>query len=478
MNTKLLILLVLGFVLTINTKSVSQSSYELSTNKHSKIGEPGKMEPYVLRPNSEKLNPRITNIPQLISNIKKHHVLNIDKSKSHPKFITPIRQKEGIDNPGFYSITAYFDHNDIYPNYLSDYNCEDLTYDLPTGYNHAGTDYFLWPFPWHKMSQDEVEIIAAAPGIIITKQDSLFDQSCGENSETWNGVGILHEDGSTSWYVHMKKYSLTDKPLYDQVEQGEFLGIVGSSGQSFAPHLHFEVYNSNDQLIDPFEGPCNNTITDNWWLNQEPYTQSALNKLATNNQLPEFPECPDEEIPNESNSFYPNDSIWLLSYYRNVFFGDTISVSVFRPGGLLYSTRVWLSPDNFHTTSWLWFPLILNENDPGGEWTYQINYKGVTYDHKFQYINPQGIESSLYQQQFLLYPNPALDNLTIDFFGAEVQFYSINIYNILGEMILQKDQLDGGESKFKLDVSQLKNGIYFLELNNSYGLQSVKFIKK
>ena len=478
MNTKLIILLVLGFVLIINTTSVSQNSHELSTSVKSNIGQPRKMQSYNFQTHPKNSNSQSTNIPQLIANIKKQYAQDFNKSKSHPKFITPVQQTEGAMDAGFYCITAYFDHDTLFPNLLMDYNCENLTYDLPTGYNHAGTDYFLWPFPWKKMYNNEVEIVAAAPGTIVHKQDGFFDQSCGENTENWNGIGILHEDGSTSWYIHMKKNSLTEKPIGILVEQGEYLGIVGSSGRSYAPHLHFEVYNSDDQLIDPFEGPCNNTIDESWWLDQELYKQSALNSLATNSKLPVFPTCPEEEISNEQNTFYPNDSIWLLSYYKNVFFGDTINVSVFRPGGLLYSTLVWLSPNDFLTTSWLWFPIVLNENDPGGEWTYQIDYKGVTYDHKFQYINPQGIESPMLQQQFLLYPNPACDNLAIDFFEADVQLFSINIFNILGKIVFQQDQLKGEKSKFNLDISQLENGIYFLELNTSFGLQSVKFFKK
>ncbi len=478
MNAKLILLLVLVLVLKINTTSVSQSYYELTRNVQSNIGNAGKMQHNNFLGHRQNPTSNIINISDLIANIKKQHTQDFDKSKSHPKFITPVRQIDGTMDAGFYSITDYFDHNALYPDFLLDYNCGNLTYDLPTGYNHAGTDYFLWPFPWKKMYNNEVEIIAAAPGTIVHKQDGFFDLSCGENTENWNGIGILHEDGSTSWYIHMKKNSLTEKPLGVQVDQGEFLGIVGSSGRSFAPHLHFEVYNSDDQLIDPFEGPCNNTIDESWWISQESYKQSAVNRLATNSHLPEFPACPEEEITHEQNTFYPNDSIWLLSYYKNVFFGDTIVVSVFRPGGLLYSTRVWISPTDFFTTSWLWFPLVLKENEPGGEWKYQIVYKGVTYDHKFQFINPQGIVPAKLQQQILLFPNPVSNILTLDILESNCHLFSLKIKNIFGQVIMQNDQLAVKESIFNLDVSMLDSGVYFLELNTTAGLQSVKFFKK
>src|SRR5262249_22247490 len=55
--------------------------------------------------------------------------------------------------PGFeafdYHGTGYFvDHDARFPGFLQDYTCGERTYDLDTGYNHNGTDYYLWPYPW------------------------------------------------------------------------------------------------------------------------------------------------------------------------------------------------------------------------------------------------------------------------------------------------------------------------------------------
>ncbi len=45
---------------------------------------------------------------------------------------------------------------------ILDYNCNNRTYN-----GHKGTDIFIWPFPWQKMSLNAVQIVAAAPGTII-----------------------------------------------------------------------------------------------------------------------------------------------------------------------------------------------------------------------------------------------------------------------------------------------------------------------
>jgi murein DD-endopeptidase MepM/ murein hydrolase activator NlpD len=62
-------------------------------------------------------------------------------------------------------------------------------------------------------------------------------------------VKIKHANGVTTLYAHMKKNSLKVNKG-DTVTQGQAIGIVGSTGNSTAPHLHFEVH-ENGSRVDP-----------------------------------------------------------------------------------------------------------------------------------------------------------------------------------------------------------------------------------
>lgn len=60
-------------------------------------------------------------------------------------------------------------------------------------------------------------------------------------------VIITHYDGYQTLYAHMSKI-IAKKG--DYVDQGTKIGLVGSTGQSTGPHLHFTVY-KNGKLVNP-----------------------------------------------------------------------------------------------------------------------------------------------------------------------------------------------------------------------------------
>lgn len=84
------------------------------------------------------------------------------------------------------------------------------------------------------------DVIAAGSGVVIT-------------AKYWGGYGnavmIDHLNGFWTLYAHLSKITVKED---QQVEIGQKIGEVGSTGQSTGPHLHFEV-RKDSEPVDPMK---------------------------------------------------------------------------------------------------------------------------------------------------------------------------------------------------------------------------------
>jgi len=130
---------------------------------------------------------------------------NVDPFLHFPLAYRP-KDENSLDQ-SYYGISNYVDAAPAYPSQTSDWQCGNRTYDTQWGYNHTGVDIFTWPFPWNKMNDSEVLVVAAANGFIVDKVDGNYDRNCGtlnQNSSPPNTITLRHENGYHTLYVHLK----------------------------------------------------------------------------------------------------------------------------------------------------------------------------------------------------------------------------------------------------------------------------------
>lgn len=293
-------------------------------------------------------------------------------------FDWPLRPANGLSDSGYHGSSPYKDHDTTAG--LLDFNCGADTYD-----GHQGTDIVLWPFPWKKVLESKVEVVAAAAGTLVFRQDGNSDQNCMWAGQEGNGVTIQHADGTHTIYWHMKNGSVTTKAVGQTIAAGEYLGVVASSGISNWPHLHFEVYDGSG-TIDPYAGPCNGTTAASRWNVQRPHKDTAINKLTTGSAAPSaMPPCPAVEDPREKKDFVPTETVYFTAYYRDQYYFQPTFFEILRPDGSLYTS--WslelMPPDTVYDVSWWWWSLPLPSGIPSGTWTWRATFEGTIYEQLF-----------------------------------------------------------------------------------------------
>ena len=380
----------------------------------------------------------------------------------------PLKLQTGND-PGYHGISNFVDENPAYPNQVLDYNCGTRTYDTAAGYNHQGTDLFLWPFYWYKMDRGDVAAVAAADGVILGKDDGYDDHSCAMSGAPWNAVYLQHADGSVTWYGHLKKGSLTTKAVGTSVEEGEFLGLVGSSGNSTGPHLHFEVYDAANHLIDPWGGPCNLLGGISWWTSQRPYYDSAINALYTHDAPPEFPACPNDEIPHFSDTFTPGQTIYFAAYYRDQLQGQVTNYRVYDAANTLVDAWSASLSDPWYAADYWYFYEPVPFGFTLGEWRFEADYEGQTVRHDFFVVSPTAAEPGLPAPLELrrLRADPGDGRVDLAYRLPSSGGARLSIYDLRGRRLARvvDSWQTAGEHRVTWDPGRTTPGVYLARLD-------------
>jgi len=240
-------------------------------------------------------------------------------------------------------IAEYVD-DDHSPVSQTDYMGGSLTYE-----GHLGTDLDVNSF---RDMDAGVPVLAAANGRVLGTEDEQFDRQISLPPVLWNYVSILHEDGTISIYGHLRKHSVAVRPG-EYVREGQIIALMGSSGSTWMPHLHFEVAKWNldsngiisTERLDPWSGPQNPTPS--MWKHQEDYvgddhfrlldlgvtTLAAIqDEGGTAGDQSAF-----KERPSQPAAFGASErflKVWTLTFGQ---IGDPYRIEIRKPDGSLFN---------------------------------------------------------------------------------------------------------------------------------------------
>lgn len=245
-----------------------------------------------------------------------------DDSDGEFKFQLPIPGADAKD----WVINQYVDLDTS--NGMLDYR-GNIGTDAKVYNNHKGTDFDV---PTFRAMDDDVPINAAAKGIIENLDDTNFDRNmCQNNCGSWNFVTVRHSNGYLSIYGHLKKNSVVVS-IGQNVVAGQKLGVVGSSGNSTQPHLHFEVRDELNKVVGPFEKEL--------WHNP-PIYDTPLGLMDFTLQKGAINDIKEIMDPVSNITLaQPGDELGFGLSMAGGESGDEISIKVTRPNGSVFDKHV------------------------------------------------------------------------------------------------------------------------------------------
>src|SRR4030095_11727688 len=147
------------------------------------------------------------------------------------------------------------------------------------------------------------EALAVADGIVVAVKDGIPENVPGANSravpitlETVGGNHVIIDlgGGRYAFYAHLQPGKIRVK-VGDKVKRGQTVGLVGNSGNSTEPHLHFHISDANSPLGSdglPYVFPSFEVQGKGWgWKPTGPSasTEKRVNEMPLENEVVWFP---------------------------------------------------------------------------------------------------------------------------------------------------------------------------------------------
>lgn len=102
------------------------------------------------------------------------------------------------------------------------------------------------PFTRRPSFHDGVDIAGSFNDPVFVTADGTV-QATGYDRSRGNYIIVKHANGLKTGYLHLNKILVEEG---DSVDKGQTVGLMGSTGRSTGPHVHYEVI-KNGTIIDP-----------------------------------------------------------------------------------------------------------------------------------------------------------------------------------------------------------------------------------
>ena len=111
----------------------------------------------------------------------------------------------------------------------------------------SGYGYRTDPFTKARKFHFGMDFTAPRGTPVYASGDGIVSRADNRASGYGKHIRIKHGFGYMSLYAHLYKYNVRRG---QKVKRGDLIGLVGNTGRSAGPHLHYEVH-KNGEAINP-----------------------------------------------------------------------------------------------------------------------------------------------------------------------------------------------------------------------------------
>ncbi|MEM7479331.1 MAG: peptidoglycan DD-metalloendopeptidase family protein, partial [Planctomycetota bacterium] len=226
-------------------------------------------------------------------------------------------------------------------------------------------------------------VVASADGIVIAASDGLADR---ENSDLRNYVRIDHGYGWETGYYYLQRDSITVE-VGELVTQGQTIGLLGSSGDKYFPHLFYD-FRYIGRATEPM------LAATDYFYDPPEYTGAREPQVLAGGMTNSDPsnEIFEEPVPVDTFHIHGGDEANGTRHYPWIWFvleyaleDDNFVTTWTRPEGTESFESQWSPVESLRNYNfWAWTSRI----DQVGEWTVTTERNGVEiFRHNFNVVS-------------------------------------------------------------------------------------------
>lgn len=198
-----------------------------------------------------------------------------------------------------------------------DFSGGPLSYD-----GHQGTDFRVADYA---DLTDAPPVLAPAPGRVLRLRNDVPDGTFSEGQDCGNGLVLDHGDGLTTQLCHLAQGSIKVRPG-EQVQRGQPVGRIGTTGRTEFPHVHLTV-RKNNSVVDPF--------VEDLWRDPLPYSEGGFLSAGFSDKVPDYLDV--KAGTEDRNTLQRSNPLVLWGYFFGGRAGDTVIFEISGPSGVVFS---------------------------------------------------------------------------------------------------------------------------------------------